>query len=67
MLHRVLDQRLQNQAGHQRIARVVADLDLDLQLALEAYLHDLEISLEKGDLLRQHDLVLGSALECVAE
>ena len=67
MLDGVFDQRLQDEAGHESITRVFVHLDLDLELPLKSDLHDLEIALQKLDLLGQHDLVLISAIECVAE
>src|SRR6266436_1503361 len=49
------------------MARVVTDLDVDLESIIESYLHDLEVPLEKSDLLphRYHWLV--TALQCVTQ
>src|ERR1700680_594318 len=51
VFHRILHQWLKNEARHERLARVVAHLHIDLELVLESYLHDLGVSLEKRGLV----------------
>src|SRR6266545_4236522 len=55
---RVLQQRLQKEAGHHRASRLVTDVEVHVQLVLKAHSLDPQVSLEELELAVQGHLVL---------
>src|SRR5712675_1934736 len=67
VLHRIFDQWLKDEARHERFARLVGYMHIDLELVVESYLHDLEVSLEEGYLLGHDHFRLVTAIQSVAQ
>ena len=61
VLDRVLDERLQDHAGHDDVEGVGADLLLDLELRPEADDLDVEILVDRLELLAQRHEVIAAA------
>ena len=61
MLDRILDERLQDHARHDRIERRQADLFVDLQLRSEADDLDVEVLVDRFQLFAQRDEMVRAA------
>src|SRR5690606_26100077 len=67
VLDGVLDEGLQDQVRHERVPHFGRHPHMQLQTALEADAHDLEIALEERQLLLERDLLLARAFERAAQ
>src|SRR5437773_4263436 len=64
---RVLNDRLQHEVRHERIANAVVDPALDTKAALKADAHDVDVPIEQLELSRQLDLLIGRAFHRMAQ
>src|SRR5690348_16206868 len=64
---RVLDNWLQDEVGHQRLECALLHISGDLQSALEANLHDLEIAPQQVELFAHRDLLLARSIDRVSQ
>src|SRR5687768_2532919 len=60
---RVLDERLQDEVGHERVHHVVVDVLVDRESTLKADLHDVQVQLKQLELAGERDLLLVRSLE----
>ena len=67
VLHRVLDQRLQEQRGHERRLGSLVDVELEPQPVAEPQLLDAEVEVERVELLAQRDLLHRILVERIAQ
>ena len=67
VLDRILNERLQDQAGHQRIRRTLVDVFLDDQAITEADLFDFEIQVQRMQLGPERDALHRIAVERVSQ
>src|ERR1051325_6961272 len=67
MAHCILDERLQDQVGHTHVKHVRIDANVSCETILETNALDLEIAIQKLDLLLQCDFLGSRILEREAE
>ena len=67
VLHRVLDERLQQQRGHERGFRPLVDVELEPQAVAEAQLLDAEVEIQRVELLAQRHFLHRVLVERVAQ
>jgi len=63
MTNRVLDQRLNDEAGHERGSHIGVDLHLDAQVRRKVNLLDCQVAIEKTELFGQGDFLPRSGIE----
>ena len=67
MLHRILDERLQNHWRHERVAKRRVGVDRRYEPALKPDAEDLEIPLDRAELAGERDFGFGRRLERAAQ